>query len=75
MFPKSDDVLDTLSCVFKMKKDCDEHIGEAYDFIGMMNEWFKDQVGEDNPKDSRHKIMKQLGMYVKYGEGKRKRAM
>ncbi|CDW80159.1 UNKNOWN [Stylonychia lemnae] len=93
VFPVEDEVLDTVSCLFKMRKDCDEdYIKESFDFMDLMGDWLKDQVQptnntttmdqedqklreeSDKQMDSRLRIVKQIEMFSKYGESKKKRA-
>ena len=40
--PVDDEVLDTVSCLFKMKRDCDEdYVKEGFEFMDIMTDWLK----------------------------------
>jgi len=40
--PVEDEVLDTVSCLFKMKRECDEdYIKEGFEFMEIMIDWLK----------------------------------
>lgn len=40
----SDDVIDTVGCLFRMKKDCGEYLVEGYELMQDMVDWFKMKV-------------------------------